>query len=85
MCVRGVLVRGVWSAGSRNVGRGVVLPGASLGLPLTPGRLPEVLNGNSWDQSQVRAGCKAQVEFGCHAAEINHLACLDAGVLYPDA
>ncbi len=32
--------RGVWSAGPRCIGRGVVLPGTSLGLPQTPGRLP---------------------------------------------
>ena len=44
-----------------------------------------VLKGNSFGISPRSAQVARQVEFGCHAAEIDYLACLNAGELYPDA
>ena len=79
----GPIVGGVWSAGPRYVRRG---GGIAWGYPWCLLRWHRCAERELfWDQPQVYAGCKAQVEFGCHAAEVDHLACLDAGELYPDA
>ena len=63
----------------------MVLAGVSLGFAPDAWRLQCAEGELFWGQPQVSAGCRAQVEFGCHAAEIDHLACLNAGESYPDA